>query len=100
LTFCFVGRCLIPPPFEQLGRLYAAGLSLGLLGCVLATGFDKKRRRMWALCLLMLAATILSAACGGGSSGPPPPVTQSFTVAVTATSGALQHSTAILVTVQ
>jgi hypothetical protein len=32
------------------------------MACVLGTGFDKKRRRLWALSLLMLAATILP--CG------------------------------------
>jgi uncharacterized repeat protein (TIGR01451 family) len=90
---------LTAPWFEQGGRLYAAWLPLGLLGCVLATGFDKKRRRMWALCLLMGAATILPAACGGGSSGPPPPVSQTYTVTVAATSGTLQHSTTVSVTV-
>jgi len=89
------------PLFEQGARLYAAWLPLGLLGCVLATGFDKKRRRLWALCLLLIVATILPAACGGGSnSPPPPPPPQNFTVTVTATSGALQHSTTISVTVQ
>jgi len=89
---------LTAPWFDQGARLFAAWLPLGLLGCVLATGFDRKRRRLCALCLLMLAATILPAACGG-SSNPPPPVPQSYTVTVTATSGALQHSTQVIVTV-
>jgi hypothetical protein len=90
---------LTAPWFEQGARLYAALLPLGLLGCVLATGFDKKRRRMWALCLLIAAATILPAACGSGNSAPPAPVPQTFTVTVTATSGAIQHSTTVSVTV-
>jgi uncharacterized repeat protein (TIGR01451 family) len=92
---------LTAPWFVQGARLYAAYLPLGLMGCVLTAGFDKRRRRMWALCLLMLAATILPAACGCGDSTPikgPPP--QSFTVTVTATSGAIQHSTNVIVTVQ
>jgi len=47
------------PADEQGARLYAAWLPLELMACVLGTGFDKKRRRLWALSLLMLAATIL-----------------------------------------
>ena len=70
------------------------------MACVLATGFDKKRRRLWALSLLMLAATILPAACGDGNSVTKVPPPQNYTVTVTATSGAIQHSTPITVTVQ
>ncbi len=91
---------LTAPWFEQGARFYAAWLPLGLLGCVLATGFDKKRRRHWALCLLMLVATILPAGCGSGNSNVTTgPSLQNYTVTVTATSGALQHSTAISITV-
>ena len=89
----------IKPPsmFEGGHGLFGAWLPLGLFGCVLATGLDKKRRRMWALCLLLMTATILPAACGGRSSVPPPP--QNYTVTVTALSGAIQHSTTVSVTV-
>jgi uncharacterized repeat protein (TIGR01451 family) len=88
------------PWFEQGPKLYGAWIPLGLLGCVLATRLDTKRRKFWALCVLMLAVTIFPAACGGSSNvtkGPPP---QNFTITVTATSGALQHSTNVTVTVQ
>jgi len=79
--------------------LSAVLLPLGLLGCVLATGFDKKRRRHWALCLLMLVATVLPTGCGEVSSNSQIPLQQNYAVTVTATSGALQHSTAVAVTV-
>jgi uncharacterized repeat protein (TIGR01451 family) len=88
---------LTAPWFEQGARLCATWLPLGLLGCVLATGFDKKRRRMWGLCLFLAALAILPAACGGGSTPPPP---KNYVVTVTANAGAIQHSTAISVTVQ
>ena len=84
-----------PLPFELAGRLFAAWLPLGLMGCVFATGFDKKRR-MSLLCLLVMVATILSAAaCGGG--GPRP---QMYNVTVTGVSGSTQHSTTVTLTVK
>jgi uncharacterized repeat protein (TIGR01451 family) len=86
--------------FDSRRGLFAALLPLGVLGCVLTTGFDKKRRRLWVLCLMILLVAILPTACGGGSNPPPPPVAQNYTVTVAATSGAIQHSTAISVTVQ
>jgi hypothetical protein len=91
---------LTAPWFEQGASLFAAWLPLGVLGCVLATGSDKKRRRHWSLCLLMLVAIILPIGCSSGNSTPikgPPP--QNYTVTVTATSRTLQHSTAVSVTV-
>ena len=90
-----------PPSLGQSGGLFAVWLPLGLVGCILRVGFDKKRRRMWLLCLLVMVATILPAACGSSSNtvkGPPPP--QNFTVTMTATSGTIQHTTQISVTVQ
>src|SRR5262249_11925785 len=91
---------LAPPRFERAGVFSIAWLPLGLVGCGLAAGLDKKRRGTRLLCLLAMVA-ILLAACGSGSSstnggGPPP---QNYTVTVTATSAALQHSTNINVTV-
>ena len=87
-----------PLPFGTVSRLYASLLPLGLMGCVLATAFDSKRRSLCTLCLLLLVATFLPAACGGGSSQTSPPP-QNYTVTVTANSVALQHSTTISVTV-
>jgi uncharacterized repeat protein (TIGR01451 family) len=87
-----------PLPFGTVSRLYASLLPLGLMGCVLATAFDSKRRSLCTLCLLLLVATFFLAACGGGSSQTSPPP-QNYTVTVTANSVALQHSTTISVTV-
>lgn len=91
-----LSAAMLPQSFERAGALYATWLPLGLMGCMLTAGFDKKRRRLWLL-LLVMVATVLPAACGGSSSGPPPP--QSYTVTVAAASGALQHSANISVTV-
>jgi len=87
--------------FEASRGLSAMWLQLGLLGCVLATSLDKKWRRLRAPSLLILVMTILPAACGSGDSiKSPPPQQQHYTVTVTGTSGVVQHSTVISVTVQ
>ncbi len=88
---------LLASSFEQGTISYASWLSLGLLDCILGTGFDKKRRKMWALCFLLMG-TILPAACGGGNGSLQQQV-QTYTVTITATSGAIQHSTQVIVTV-
>jgi uncharacterized repeat protein (TIGR01451 family) len=85
------------PRFEQGARLYATWLPLGLFGFILAMSFDKKRRGLWALCILLLVATILPVGCGSNASTGP--TSQNYRVTVTATSGTLQHSTQVLVTV-
>ena len=82
-------------PFAGTGRLYAAGLPFALAGCVLAASLDKKRRRNWLLGSILLGLS-LPAACSGGSNPPPP---QNFTITVTASSGALQHTSNVTVTV-
>jgi len=90
-----------PSRFEAGYGLFATWLPLGLLGCVLATSLDKKWRRLWAPSLLILVVTILPAACGSSNSiKSPPPQQQHYTVTVTGTSGVVQHSTVISVTVQ
>jgi hypothetical protein len=89
-----------PPRFEAVRSLFATWLPLCLLGCVLTTSFDKKRRGMWALCLFVMVATILPAACGGSSNSVQLLSPQNFSVMVKGTSGAVQHSTTISVTVQ
>ncbi|MGA8075124.1 MAG: FG-GAP-like repeat-containing protein, partial [Candidatus Acidiferrales bacterium] len=93
------------PRIEQTPTLLAAGLSfaisLALIGCIWAIACDKKRGWLNALCVVALGATTLLGACGGGSTASsPPPAAQTFTVTVTATSGGIQHSTSIDVTVE
>ena len=93
-----LSAALTPKLFNATTRLHATLLPMGIVGFVLVL-FDRKRRRVWTLCLLLIVTTILPVACGGGSSNPPLPVAQNYTVTVTATSGTLQHSTTISVTV-
>ena len=99
ITAAALSTSLTAPWFDQGGRLYATGVPFGVLGFVLATRFDKKRRRMWALCLLIMATAILPAACGSGSNVTKDPPPQNYRVTVTATSGTIHHSTQVSVTV-
>ena len=93
-----LSAALAPQWFNMTG-LTATLLPMGIVGFVLVLS-DRKRRRLWTLSLMLMVATILPMACGGGSSNPLHSVAQNYTVTVTATSGTLQHSTAISVTVQ
>jgi plastocyanin len=90
-------------PFN--GNTLAAVLSFGLIGIVFLSRASRRKRS--ARAALMLLGTILTAlaiiSCGGGGT-PPPPVTGtpagSFSVTVTATSGATTHSSTITLNVQ
>ena len=89
---------LAPSHQRRLGGFYAACFPL-LFGITLLGG--SKRRGTWLLAGFLLVLLILLSSCGGGSqntggeTGP-----QSYTVTITGTSGAIQHSTQVTVTVQ
>jgi DNA-binding beta-propeller fold protein YncE len=76
-------------------------IPLALIGFGLASGKPKQRsRQLWLLCSLFLAFVALQAGCGGGSSNQLTPPPLNYTVTVTATSAAIQHTTQLTVTVQ
>jgi uncharacterized repeat protein (TIGR01451 family) len=75
----------------------AATLPFGVVTCLLAAGFDKRRRGKWLACMLVIAAGVLPVACGGGENTKLPP--QTYVVTVTAQSGALSHTANVNVTV-
>jgi uncharacterized repeat protein (TIGR01451 family) len=91
-----LSAAFVPQGLSHMSDLYAATLPIGALALLLTVSAPGKRRRNWLLFDFLIIA-LLAAACGGGSSTPPPP--QNFTITVSATSGALQHSTRINVTV-
>jgi List-Bact-rpt repeat protein len=93
-----LSAALAPRRVPQAGGILATLLPLAVFAWVLASCNEKKRRRLWALGVLILTAAIFPAACGSGGGGPPPP--QNYTVTVTASSGPIQHSIQIKVTVQ
>jgi len=94
---------LIPSGEPQVSRpLYAVflSISLALIGFGLLSGkLEPRRRQLWLACGLLVGLVALQNGCGGGGSSPPPPPTLNYTVTVTATSGAIQHTTQVAVTV-
>jgi len=79
------------------GAFLAALLSLGLMGCMLSTALDK--RCLAAACFLLIAAaTLVTVGCGGGSAVLPPP--SHYVITIAGTSGAIQHSATVQLTVQ
>jgi uncharacterized repeat protein (TIGR01451 family) len=107
LTIAAPAQSAARMPFEgehPMGALYAAWLpvpAIILIGWSMGARKPKQHRRnLWLPCGFLLGLAVLQAGCGGGSSASPPPVAQNYTVTVTATSGAIHHSTPITVTVQ
>jgi DNA-binding beta-propeller fold protein YncE len=96
-------RLILPSKGQLSSPLYAVFLPipLTLIGLGLAGGKSKNRRcSLWLLCSLFIAFVALQAGCGGGGSNqltPPPQL--NYTVTVTATSGTLQHTNLVNVTV-
>ena len=84
----------IPWPTRSV---YELCLALAVFAFLLAATLEQRRYRAWLLTATALVLSVFAGACGGGNSGPPPP--RNFTVIVTATSGTIQHSTTISVTI-
>jgi hypothetical protein len=71
-----------------------------VFGFTLAGSSRKQSKSSWLLCSLVMILPLFQAACGGGNSSRNTTQTQAvYTVIVTATSGATQHSAQVIVTV-
>ncbi len=94
---------------QQNRQLYAIWFPF-MFGFTVVAGSRKLQRRYWALCGMLLLLLLLQTACGtGGSnnisngsnaSGAGTPSTTSYTVTITGTSGVIQHTVQVGVTVQ
>jgi uncharacterized BrkB/YihY/UPF0761 family membrane protein len=92
----------LPTSRGQVEFLYAAWLPLlgiALIGIGLIFRNQKNRRHsLWVLTGSLLTLCAVMTGCGGGSNAPPP--AQTYSVVVTGTSGAIQHTIQVTVTVQ
>ena len=93
---------LAPSRHLQLGKsLFAVWLPL-MFGIAVLGASKKTPRRHWILCSFLAVMFISQIACGGSSSSSNGAVNQgptNYTVMVTGTSGAIQHTTQLTVTV-
>lgn len=99
-----------PASHLQLRRpLFAAWLPL-MFGIAFVLGPSKQRCRLWAICGSLLLLLFFQMACGAsnsnssnvgnGNKGNGTPPATNYTVTVTATSGALQQTTQLAMTIQ
>ena len=91
-----LSAALPPESLRQITGVYAIALPTGVMALLFSDRRRRKNWRMWLFGFSVFAICIGLAACGGSSSPPSP---QTFMVTVNATSGTLQHSTTINVTV-
>jgi trimeric autotransporter adhesin len=96
-----LARVVIPEPQRRTGvPLLALLAGLPLLGLAAKRRRFRRASSRWmflALAALAILPMLAISGCGGGYFGPAP---QTYTVTVTGTSGALQESTTISLTVQ
>jgi hypothetical protein len=84
---------------NQAEFLWMPVASFAFLGTGCGVGFSRKRKAlMLSLGLVLFSGVITLVACGGGSNNGPKSTT--YTITVTGSSGATQHSTTVNLTVQ
>jgi hypothetical protein len=88
-------------PFGRHGGLFYAMLLPGVFGLILPAGNRKRAVRLVGLIALLACLLLWMPACGGGStqSNPGTP-TGTTSVTITATSGSLQHTKTVQLTIQ
>jgi hypothetical protein len=90
---------------SSLGLFYAMFLSFGVSGFAFVGTLEKKRMKRMLFLIALIGAVLLASSCGGSPSTKPQNLSASvpagqYTVMINASSGAVQASTSLTVTVQ